>query len=71
MTTKWIPASEPPAHGTKVLCYWPERTVNDCTYRESMDVTFYCAEDGFWYPGQSGESQPSHWMPLPESPKAE
>lgn len=59
----WRPFLEnnKPNDGEKVLAYWPKRTINDCAYESFQAIVTYWGDDGFFYPGEEGCSQPTHW----------
>jgi len=62
---EWQPIETAPKDGAWLLLYWV-----------TMPITLYpfCAfwDDGWWHPSfrDYGEVFPTHWMPLPEPPRA-
>lgn len=68
---EWRTIDSAPKDGTDILVFHPE-TIE---YLASIETTYFDTEIG-WV-DQSGEnslvdlygSEPTHWMPLPESPK--
>jgi hypothetical protein len=67
--SRWIPVEKAtPSDGQRVLVYYASRKVGDSEYDEWIAVTYYWDDDKFWYPGEGGYAQPTHWAELPAPP---
>jgi len=62
----WQPIDTAPKDGTRVLLYDPYNGVGDGYYCNIRWWHYECGDD--WY---SEEWNPTHWMPLPTTPKGE
>ncbi len=60
MSNEWQPIETAPKDGTHILVYRPEYS-NDV-----IGIDFW-RRKCWWL--SSSDSQPTHWMPLPEPPK--
>lgn len=68
--SRWIPVEKAtPSDGQRVLVYYAPRKCGDSQYDEWIAITSYWDDDKFWYPGEGGYAQPTHWMALPEPPR--
>jgi hypothetical protein len=79
--SEWQPIETAPRDGTHVLLYIPytDRPLIVVGYQEKlpdhiadmqMEWSWKCAEAGAWAEDDSYAGQPTHWMPLPDSPSA-
>jgi hypothetical protein len=59
---RWIPVSERLPFGEKVLVLWKDRTIH-------LDWTFLDGGGYYWW--NSGQSNVTHWMPLPQPPEVQ
>ena len=57
---RWIPVSERLPVGGKVLVLWKDRTIH-------LDWTFLDGGGYYWW--NSGQSNVTHWMPIPKLPE--
>jgi hypothetical protein len=67
MTWKCYPEIKP-KNGQKVLAYWPKRIINQCEYASFQSIVTYWNDGEFYYPGEEGYAQPSHWDVCEEDP---
>lgn len=58
---EWQPISSAPLDGTNILAYWAKSDWFGVAYYANNSWEDY--EDKCWI------SEPTHWMPLPQSPK--
>lgn len=64
----WQPIETAPKNGTKILVAW----INQWKTGPHIEVC-ETGEEGGWfysYDGDQPQSDPTHWMPLPEPPTA-
>ena len=59
---EWIPVGDRLPFGGKVLVLWKDRTIH-------LDWTFLDGGGYYWW--NSGQSNVTHWMPLPQPPEVQ
>lgn len=71
MNYQWQPIETAPKDGTAVLIYQPKEKIGSLVLEDVIYVCYY-NDEGKWEEAD-GEMystfNPTHWMPLPETPK--
>ena len=65
---KWQPIETAPRDGTPFLVWLPKKSLGSHVHAATFHPNVKCVGHQFAF---DLESQPTHWMPLPEPPQSE